>query len=157
MIRALRCAGVVLLCLPMLFLTLIVSGSTGNAVPGLVALAAIVPLLWSAWTGRWSWYVVLPALALFAVLAATILDTTVVETEAELRSARFGVPFDFVEAKLSANPPLPYQVGWNPWEDPAELDVLLFLGSYVLVLGALALAVAAMKGLTRRQKFVQLT
>ena len=157
MIRALRCAGVVLLCLPLLFLALIVSGSTSNAAPGLLALAAMLPPLASAWTGRWSWYALLPGLALFGVLAATILDTTVVESEAELLSARFGLPFDFIEAELSANPPLPYEVGWNPWEDPAELDLLPFLASYGVVLGALALAVAVVKGLTGRSGFAQLT
>lgn len=81
--------------------------------------------------------------ALFLVLASAVVDTARVETERELAQARFGLPFEFVEARSSLTPPLPARISWNPWEDPAVLLPVAFLASVgAVVVPLLALAVA---------------
>ena len=147
--RGVAVAGTLALCLPLLFAASVVSGSTGAPAPFVLALAAAVLLAAGAWAGCW-WYTPVPALALFLILLGAVFDSTVVKDDDDLRAARFGLPFDFVEAELSVSPPFPYRVGWNPWENPAQLLVPQLVASYALVLGGVSLVVFAIHSLTSR-------
>jgi hypothetical protein len=128
-IRAAAAALAFLACVPLLLAGWVVSGGASSSLPFVLAAAATAWSVSAFARERLRLYASGAAAALFLVLASTVTDSTRVETQAELERTRFGLPFGYVEAELSATPPLPYEQTWNPWEDPARLRPWALLAS----------------------------
>ena len=145
MIRAAAAALAFAVCVPLLLAGGVLSGGTSSGLPFVLAAVATAYGVSAFARERLRLYASGAAGALFLVLASSVMDSTRVETQAELRRTRFGLPFGFVEADLTVTPPLPYELTWNPWEDPAGLRAWAFLASCGI---AVSLA-AATVGLTQ--------
>jgi hypothetical protein len=140
-IRAVAAALAFAVCVPLLLAGWVVSGGTSSDLPFVLAAVATACGVAAFARERLRLYASGAAGALFLVLASTVMDSTRIETQAELGRTRFGLPFGYVEAELSATPPLPYELTWNPWEDPARLRAWAFLASCGIAVGLVAAAV----------------
>ena len=140
------------LCLPLLAGGPLVAGGTGSPLPLVFALAATAYAVTAGVARMARRHATAVAGALFLVLASAGVDTATVEREEDLASARFGLPFDFVEAQLAVTPPLPADVSWNPWEDPARLLVTPFLASSAAIVALALVLVVSGESLFRRRR-----
>jgi hypothetical protein len=81
---------------------------------------------------------------LLITLGTPLIDGEDVQSYADQREVGYGLPFRFVRADMSRwgpPPSYPWSYAWNPWEDPADVDLVRFWASYAVFAGVLALPV----------------
>ncbi|MCS7285681.1 MAG: hypothetical protein RMK30_02275 [Anaerolineae bacterium] len=82
------------------------------------------------------------------LVAASLWFPATVHDRSEMKSVQYGYPFRFLTQDVSRyDPPgFPWQYRvMSPWENPTKLKPLAFLGSIIIVLASLELAVIAVK------------
>lgn len=129
---ALACAATLLVGLVLVAATLLVHDSIAFLA------AALVVTFGAALVRRRLRRAVLAAAGV-AALVLTLASATIAETVAspeDQREVGYGYPFHFVRASMARYDPLTYPqtYEWNPWEDPATLDLPRFWLSYAAIL-----------------------
>lgn len=119
-------------CLPLLAAGAIVS--SGDSVAWYLALASTLALAAAVVTRRLRLVTVALAGSLFLIFLGAGLDAVRVDSDVDLQETEVGIPLDYVRFQSSLTPEIfPQTVSWNPWEDPATVEMVPLLANWALV------------------------